>query len=189
MAKSFDGYVCTAMGDIADGCGGVGRAAGIYCGGRTHRSCEFEFLVIDVDSDGLTAKGVCDHDRGQTDSPAAENGDVLARAGASLIDHCSKGRDKTASETGGGRKLHCIWQTDEIGIGVIDGHVLGKGSPVRKTRLKLTIADLLVAGRALLARSTGANERQGHTVAVTPIFYIATGPDDNTCEFVSRNLG
>src|SRR4051794_22566882 len=113
MAERFDRDVSSAAGQFANGFDHVLDFASIDYGGCSYAPRYLKLPVVDVDRDRLGAECVSDHDRRQTDSAAAEYGDVLTSGNLSLVDHRAKGGDKSTPETRGRRKFHVIRQTHE----------------------------------------------------------------------------
>ena len=85
------------------------------------------------------------HDGGQAHTTTAMHNNPLTGGYPALIHDCSKRRCKPAAQTGRRLKIHLIRQANQINVRIMNGHELRKRAPMRKARLKLVIADLLVA--------------------------------------------
>jgi hypothetical protein len=60
---------------------------------------------------------------------------------------------------------------------------------MRKSGLKLLVADLMISGKALRAPATAAHERHRDSITDTPLGDIATDRLDDSRQLVPRNVG
>ena len=85
--------------------------------------------------------------------------DPLFRGDFTLIDDGPIRRGKPTAEGSGSDEVDLIGQPNEIVVGIFDCDIFGKTAPRGKARLKLVVADLLIARQTLFARPAAGDKR------------------------------
>jgi hypothetical protein len=98
------------------------------------------------------------------------NGNPLPWFQASLLNQGSVGCDESAAEACGVDKSDRVWQSNEVDIGLPYDDLVGKAAPVGESGLRLSIANVCVAQRALVAIPTSATERNRNSLTDTKPF-------------------
>ena len=135
---------------------------------RTERAGQVERGRCDVDGHDPRPARDRDHHGGQADPAAAVDGDPLPLGDPALGDDGAERSGDPAAERRGGHRSHAVRQRDEVDVRMVEGHEVGEGPPAGEAGLGLALADLVVAGQALLARTAGADEGDRHAVAGVP---------------------
>ena len=140
------------------------------------RARRIQRVVGHVDRHDARAQPRGDHHRGEPDAAAAVHRHPLARLRAADLHDRAVGGGEAAAEPGRRVEADRLGQRDEVDVGPVERDELGERAPVREARLALAIADLLVAGGALLAVAARAHERDGHARARRPVAHLRPRP-------------
>ena len=105
------------------------------------------------------------------DAPASVHGNPLAGRHPALVGHSPKCGHESAPQACSYGIIKFVWQPDQVGVRIVNGHIVGKGAPVGKTWLELMIADLVISGSALRASPAAADKRNRDPVACFPSGY------------------
>ena len=81
-----------------------------------------------------------------------------------------------------------VGDRDQVGVGGMQGHVLGEGTPVRETGLGLIGTHLCLTVLAPLAPPAAAHERRRHPVADRPPSHLGADRDDDADQLVTGNV-
>src|SRR5699024_4368383 len=93
-----------------------------------------------------------------------------------------------ASQRGRGRDVDAVRDRDQVGVGGVQRDVFGERAPVGEAWLTLIRADLRVSGDAPRARTTAADERDGHAVPDLPSMDVATHLRDHAGKLVTGDV-
>ena len=145
-------------------------------------------LVGHVHADHARAQRRGDHHRRQPDAAAPVHGHPLARLRAADLHDRAVGGGEAAAEPGRRHGADGLGQRDEVDVGPVERDELGVRAPVREARLALAVADLLVAGAALLAAAARAHERDGHARARRPLADVRPDRLDHARQLVPRHV-
>ena len=181
-ADGVDRDVGAAGGDVSDV---AARADGHL---RARPARRRQGLVGHVDADHARAQRRGDHHRRQPDAAAAVHGHPLARLRAADLHDRAVGGGEAAAEPGRRHGADRLRQRDQVDVGPVERDELGVRAPVREARLALAVADLLVAGAALLAAAARAHERDGHARARRPLADVRPDRLDHAGELVPRHV-
>ncbi len=83
----------------------------------------------------------------------------FARDHARLRDHRAIGGREPATQRGRRREVERVGQRDQVGIGITKRDQFRKRTPMRKSRLLLSRAHLLIARNAFATRATATDKR------------------------------
>jgi hypothetical protein len=117
------------------------------------------------------------------------NRNPVASPCLSLLDDRSKRRRKTTAQTGCGDKADLFRKPYQIDIREADFDLLRERAPLRKARLRVLIANLLVARNALWATPATATEGSGYPIARAPMPHLAADAPHDSGKFMSRHVG
>ena len=106
-----------------------------------------------------------------------------------LINNRPERCGKPAAEAGRGFERHLIGQAYEVDVGIVNGHELGKGAPVREAGLKLVITNLLVAGMTFRALATTPDKWNGDPITHLPPRNALTYDLNDAGQLMPRNMG
>src|SRR5207245_7810810 len=81
-----------------------------------------------------------------------------------------------------------VGQAYEIGVGMLDADVFGERAPAREARLRLVLADLMVAGVAFEAAAAADGERHGDAVASLPAAHLLASRDHDARQLMPGDM-
>ena len=178
-----------AAGQLAHGLDRVGLAARVDAVHRADRLGQCQRLVVDVHADDVGPHGAGDHDGRKPHAAAAVHDHPLAAADPPLGHHGPVGGDEAAAQRGGLHVAHGLGQHDQIGVGVGDGHILGERSPGREAGLEVVVADVLVAGDALVAGAAADGEGHGDAFAHASLAHLLAHGHDLAGQLMAGHMG
>jgi hypothetical protein len=106
-----------------------------------------------------------------------------------LFNDGAKGGDESASEDAGRLITDLFRETNQVDIRIVEFCVFGKRAPVRKARLRLVVAHLVVSGGALITAPASSDKRNRDPVSNFEILYVVSGFYNFTGQLMPRNMG
>ncbi len=153
-----------------------------------HFQSKVERALEHIDGNHFRTSGFRNHDRRESDAPAPVHGDPVPGRHVSLIHDGPKGGPEPTSKTRSRHGIDVPWQLNEIGVGIVNGDLLGEGAPGRKPGLELIRTHLRVARFALGTPATALNEGDCHSVSGTPLLNVCPHLSNDARQLVPRHV-
>ncbi len=186
-AQRVDGDVRAALGDLPHALHHP-FVRGVHRGRRADGARESELLRADVHGHHVGPQRAGDHDGREAHPAAAVHRHPLPTRHPALVHQRPKRGGEAAAQAGGGHVVQPVRQAHQVGVGVIDGHVFGEGSPPGEARLELVVAHLLVARLALWAGAAPAHEGQRDALAHPPAGDLLAGGFHHAGQLVTGHV-
>ena len=182
VAQRIQRYMCSASSNVSNGLRNTSNRLGINDRYRPQTLRQCQLVVGNIHGHNVGTQCIRNHDGRQSNPTTTMHGDPLPRCNLTLIHNGPKRRHKAAAQAGSRRKINALWQGNQIKVGTVQRNVFGERAPMRKTRLKLMMTNLLMPRMTFSTSAAATYKWHRNPIAHSPLGNILTYSSHHTSQ-------